>query len=377
MKWSIAAMVGGFAARVLCAPWPADLIARKHYVGGSGGNDFSFIAEEGETVDRIRIYKSGNLVGLRIYFSDGTENAIGNTDAESKEYKFDPSVSEQIKTLSLWGNGVGTRSGRIKFETTNGGSFDWGQDTSGQSEYPIDIGSGILVGLEGKAEKQIDKLAFIFLAPLAKVYYDDLKYTNFDARAGLTTKSLDEQIVRYSGVNATHLFTSTRLFEGSRTFTKSISSTLGFGAKYSAGVPEVAQVELSASWSITGTLESAKTEKWQRNIGWSVTIIVDSPAKEAVCTAKISEGKLDLEWTGTLNMIFDAGDGVEGFHWKGPARGRLDNIDSSKIEASCKRLSDNMPIEAVPAGTQPINTQPGNNRTFIGGGAARAPVRLH
>jgi len=367
MKWSLATLAA-FASSAIAAQWPEDMVNSLHFVGGDGGDDFSFIAEDGVTVDTIRVYKKSNLVGLRVIFSDGREEKIGNTDSQSQEYKFNAARSEHITAMSLWGNGVGTRTGRIKFETSTGGVFDFGQDTSGQSEFPIDVGSGILIGLAGKAASQIDNMAAVFLRPMIKVFYDDVKYADFDARAGLEVKSLDEQIARYEGVNVTHTFKSDRTFESSRTFSKSFSSTLGASAKFVAGVPEVSQVEVSTSWSITDASEHAETEKWTRNVGWSVVIPMDSPDDDAQCTAKISEGKLDLEWTGMLNMIVDAGDGVAGRTWRGPARGRITNIDSSRAEAACTRLTElGQPSQssAAPQATAPAK------RSYFGGGSLR------
>ncbi|KAH7018445.1 uncharacterized protein B0I36DRAFT_435753 [Microdochium trichocladiopsis] len=354
MKSSFILALAGLASRALAEVWPEDMVQPLHFVGGDGGDPFSFVADDGVTVDKIRVFRKNSLVGLRVEFSDGRIETIGNNDRESKEYKFDAALSEHITAMSLWGNGVGTRTGRIRFETNTGGVFDFGQNTDGQSEFPIEVGSGILIGLEGRAAKEIDNMAAVFLRPMVKVFYDDVVYKDFDARAGLEVKSLDEQVAKFDGVNVTHTFKSERVFDSTRSFSKTFSSTLGFGAKYVTGVPEVAQVELSTQWSMTAASEHTETERFQRNIGWSVTVPLDSPEDSSLCTAKISEGKLDLEWTGTLNLIVDAGDGVEGRHWRGPARGRMTNIDSSRTEAVCKKLSET------------------TKRAYIGGGSARA-----
>ncbi len=58
---------------------------------------------------------------------------------------------ECFTSLSLWGNGEGTRLGAIKFTTNQGVQFfakmtSWGLKT----EYPINIGSGFCLGVEGR-----------------------------------------------------------------------------------------------------------------------------------------------------------------------------------------------------------------------------------
>uniref|UniRef100_A0A3P9JCM3 Jacalin-type lectin domain-containing protein n=1 Tax=Oryzias latipes TaxID=8090 RepID=A0A3P9JCM3_ORYLA len=66
---------------------------------------------------------------------------------------------EQIKSLSLWGNGAGTRLGAIRIRTTLSQEFfpkmtKWNL----KKEYPIDVGSGICLGVLGKGGDDIDIL---------------------------------------------------------------------------------------------------------------------------------------------------------------------------------------------------------------------------
>ena len=88
-------------------------------------------------------------------------HVFGKPSGPYKEYKFTP--GELITSMSLWGNGAGTRLGAIKFRTDKGGDFfakmtSWGL----KQEYPIDV-SGACVGVIGRSGDDIDNMGFIFV----------------------------------------------------------------------------------------------------------------------------------------------------------------------------------------------------------------------
>lgn len=122
------------------------MLQPRHHIGGTSGAAFYTTGSDGVTVDKIRVYKKTNLVGIKTWFSDDGTAVVGREEHQSQEYTFDSARNEVVTKMSLWGNGKGTRTGRVRFETSTGGSFDWGQNTDGQSEYPMEVGSWILVG---------------------------------------------------------------------------------------------------------------------------------------------------------------------------------------------------------------------------------------
>ncbi|KXJ88100.1 hypothetical protein Micbo1qcDRAFT_207375 [Microdochium bolleyi] len=338
------------AASIVSASWPDDMLQSRHHIGGQGGAKFWTIGAEGVTVDRIRVYKKDSLVGIKTWFSDGGVSLVGSEDYTSHEYTFDSAKNEVITKMTLWGNGKGTRTGRLYFETSTGGKFDWGQNTDGQSEYPMNVGEGILVGWSGGAGKQIDKLSPIFLKKMLRVYYDDLKYSAFDKRDNLRTVSLDEVSFSSKDVTGGGEFKGKREFSSSASWTKTSGSTLGFGASFSAGVPEVAQVEVSTQWTISQESQTSGSKTWTRGLEWSRTPDLDvlkGTNNIISCTAEASEGTLDLDWTGTLNLVVDAGNGVAGRSWKGPARGRVSSVDVSKVHTDCKLIKKSSKREHV------------------------------
>ncbi|GBG87836.1 hypothetical protein CBR_g45992 [Chara braunii] len=139
-------------------------LAPVHLIGGNGGGDFYINgAHKGAILKRIRVWVGGWMIrGIEVQLSDGESQMFGSVDGGAREFTFQ--IGEKIAWLSLWGNGAGTRLGAIKFGTTHRREFfakmtDWGLKT----EYKMEVGSGICVGLQGKCGADIDCAGFLFI----------------------------------------------------------------------------------------------------------------------------------------------------------------------------------------------------------------------
>ncbi|KAG1937928.1 natterin-like protein [Pimephales promelas] len=124
-------------------------------IGGNGGDAFSFTGHNnGASLEKIGVWVGGwQVKAVKVWLSDGRVETFGQASGPYQEYKFTP--GECFTSLSLWGNGAGSRLGAIKFRTSLGKEFfvqmtSWGLKT----EYPIDVGSGMEVkaGVPGLAE---------------------------------------------------------------------------------------------------------------------------------------------------------------------------------------------------------------------------------
>lgn len=134
-----------------------------YIIGGNGGHDFSFTGVyNGSSLQKIWVWLGESQVkAVRARLTDGREETFGVPDGQYQEFEFNP--GELITSMSLWGNGVGTRLGAIKFSTNYPRSFfvkmtSWGLKT----EYPIDVGSGSCLGIEGRCGADIDCMGFLF-----------------------------------------------------------------------------------------------------------------------------------------------------------------------------------------------------------------------
>ncbi|KAL6464310.1 hypothetical protein MHYP_G00266270 [Metynnis hypsauchen] len=147
-------------------------------IGGQGGSAFKFNGIDcGATLEKMGVWAGGwQIKSIKIWLTNGRSMQFGNPgDGPYSEYTFKP--GEQITSLSLWGNGAGTRLGAIKFTTTLGGNFfpqmtSWGLKT----EYPMDIGSGICMGISGRSGSDIDCLGFIFINTIKSTVLTNMHY---------------------------------------------------------------------------------------------------------------------------------------------------------------------------------------------------------
>ncbi|KAI9926801.1 hypothetical protein ASPWEDRAFT_717301 [Aspergillus wentii DTO 134E9] len=157
----------------------------------------------------------------------------GKTAGDSKTPRFAP--GERCTDLSLWANGIGTRCGRIRIYTSEGQSFDWGMH-GGKDEYPIDVGSGILVGFCGEGGSDIDRLGALFIKPIRRIV-SSVDYGQLPpGRQGIQSIELDS----YQHVNKS---SSDLNWSWRKSVSKTSSQTL-----VAVGQLHIRHVHLRGSW---------------------------------------------------------------------------------------------------------------------------------
>uniref|UniRef100_A0A671S3N2 Jacalin-type lectin domain-containing protein n=1 Tax=Sinocyclocheilus anshuiensis TaxID=1608454 RepID=A0A671S3N2_9TELE len=147
-----------------------------------------------------------------------------------QEYAFKP--GERFTSLSLWGNGAGTRLGAIKFKTSESREFfakmtSWGL----KKEYPMDVGSGYCLGVVGRAGADIDSMGFMFLNAVQSTVLTNVNYPTINQ---LIPKVTVEEIKSLTYKNSSSI-TQKQTIETSKTITtKSLwSVTLSLMATFS------------------------------------------------------------------------------------------------------------------------------------------------
>uniref|UniRef100_A0A8C8IXF7 Jacalin-type lectin domain-containing protein n=1 Tax=Oncorhynchus tshawytscha TaxID=74940 RepID=A0A8C8IXF7_ONCTS len=115
------------------------MATRLQLIGGGGGSSFEFHGmDNGATLKEIGVAVEGWWVkAVRAELVDRRVATFGNSHTFN-EFEF--KLGERITKLSLWGNGVGTRLGAIKFTTSQNRQFfekitSWPLKT----EYPKDV----------------------------------------------------------------------------------------------------------------------------------------------------------------------------------------------------------------------------------------------
>uniref|UniRef100_A0A8C8F3T7 Jacalin-type lectin domain-containing protein n=1 Tax=Oncorhynchus tshawytscha TaxID=74940 RepID=A0A8C8F3T7_ONCTS len=145
-------------------------------IGGQGGSPFEFHGmNSGATLKKIGVAVEGwQVKAVRAELTDGEVATFGDANTFN-EFEF--KLGKRITKLSLWGNGAGTRLGAIKFTTSENRQFfekmtSWGLKT----EYTIDVGSGIGLGLQGRYGSDIDCMGFLFINTIKSSVLIDIKY---------------------------------------------------------------------------------------------------------------------------------------------------------------------------------------------------------
>ncbi|KAI4790691.1 hypothetical protein KUCAC02_034467 [Chaenocephalus aceratus] len=249
-------------------------------IGGNGGHSFSFTGESnGATLKQLNVWVGGSEPG------------------------------ECFTSLSLWGNGAGTRLGAIKFKTNHSGEFfakmtSWGLKT----EYPMDVGSGICFGVVGRCGSDIDCMGFMFLTAVQSTV---LMNVNYPTMSQLTPQVNVEEIKSITYDNNTTADQVNQI-ESSKKITKTSSWTVTnsmeatFSMEVSAGIPEV--IEVSTGFSFTmGTESSYHLENTDERTE-TVTFTIHVPAgKKVKADITIGRATIDLPYTGTVKITCNNG----------------------------------------------------------------------
>ncbi|XP_032834780.1 aerolysin-like protein [Petromyzon marinus] len=275
-----------------------------HTCGGQGGTDFTFDGRSnGATLEKIWVWVGGWQVKcVKAWLTNGTSAQYGSPLGSHSEFVFQP--GELFSSLSLWGNGAGTRLGAIKFKTSKGREFfvkmtDWGLKT----EYPIDIGSGICLGIVGKGGSDIDCMGFVFINSVKRSELINVTYPTLHREL---PKVQMEEIKSISYKNRGSV-PQTYKVETSKTVTKTSSWSIAnkleatVSISVTAGIPDV--VEVSSGFSFTVGTESTRgvenSESKTELLSFDVTV---PPGKTVAIDVNIGRAEIDLPYKGTVRM---------------------------------------------------------------------------
>ena len=280
-----------------------------HLIGDSTGNNGTEFDlrrfSQGRIVKRIGVHFDPKtcLRGISISYENGEQATTGTLQGSYSEITLEP--GETIRRASLWGNGVGTRTGRIWFETDGGRTFNAGRDTTGQDEFPITVGSGILAGFVGYSGVDIFLLGFVFIKPvrsteITNVEYilpsgdnivphalvSDARFSN-DQSSGTITWDFSNSVQRTSSV----------------TFTSSVTLEFSMSLSVSAGVPGIASVESGFSWRVGATQTWSRTNETVVTFAWNLGGSLQ-PGEEVTCSATCQYGSASVPYTANVRHVF-------------------------------------------------------------------------
>ncbi|XP_038842372.1 aerolysin-like protein [Salvelinus namaycush] len=272
-------------------------------IGGQGGSAFEFHGmNNGATLKKIGVAVEGwQVKAVRVELTDGRVATFGEANT-FKEFEF--KLGERITKLSLWGNGAGTRLGAIKFTTNENREFfekmtSWGLKT----EYTINVGSGICLGLQGRSGSDIDCMGFLFINTVKSSVLTDMEYPTLSLFKPQVTP---EHVKSVSHQNDTSLVLE-KSITYSKTLTKTSSwsirnkmeSTLNVSVK--AGIPDL--VEVTSGFSLTVGVEQSTSLQKTETITESGTINLKIPPGKTM-DVEITMGKanIDLDYRATVKV---------------------------------------------------------------------------
>ncbi|XP_033959875.1 aerolysin-like protein [Pseudochaenichthys georgianus] len=280
-----------------------------HTVGGNGGSSFSLTGEStGATLKQINVWVGESTVkAVQIFLTDGRDGVFGKRSGSSQEYIFEP--GECFTSLSLWGNGAGTRLGALQFKTNRSGEFfakmtSWGLKT----EYPIDVGSGICFGVTGMCGGDVDNMGFMFLNAVKKTVLMDVNYPTMSQVVPQVTVEEIKSIVYTNNTSADQenkIESSKKITKmSSWTVTNRMEATLSI--EVSAGIPEVMDVKTGFSMTV-GTESSYHLENTDERTE-TVSFTIRVPAgKKVKADITIGRAAINLPYTGTVKITCNNG----------------------------------------------------------------------
>ncbi|XP_036415512.1 aerolysin-like protein [Colossoma macropomum] len=311
-----------------------------HYmIGGKGGNAFDFNGiDNGSTLQKIWVWVGGwQIRGIRVWLTDGRSMEFGQRNGNYSEFKFND--GERFASLSLWGNGAGTRLGAIKFKTSHDREFfakmtDWGLKT----EYPINIGCGICIGVKGRSGHDIDCLGFRFIDIIKSAELTNVSYPTLTAvkpcvsieEIKSTSYQNESSIMQEYEIKTSKTITTT----SSWSVTNKMEHT--FSIKVKAGIPGI--VEASTGYRFTTGTESTyslqNSEEKEEELSFSIQV---PPGKTSDVRITISRATMDLPYTGTVKITCRDGN-VLHFQTSGTFRGIMYTNANVVVKESAAQL---------------------------------------
>ena len=150
-----------------------ELIQQSVIVGGSGGEQFDGDQfEEFSRDETTGIYKYFHAVeaveawygkkaicGIQLTFTDALKMLFGKKEGICYGgIDLDYDNGEYIKSISLWSNLAGTKCGGFQLKTNTGKDYFPRITTCLAREHIVDVGAGILIGVFGRHNSDIDAL---------------------------------------------------------------------------------------------------------------------------------------------------------------------------------------------------------------------------
>lgn len=184
----------------------------------------------------ITSYSNGNVIrGLQFQYSNGAIRNYGAGFNSQPSGSITLGQGEIFTSGWLAGDGVGTRLGKMHFETNKNQKIDFGY-SNGRS-VTLDVAGGVLIGATGYCNTDIDNLGLLFLqAQVSHVAISNYRFDNDPATNGppLTAQTLDKVYFYNEDLQGTGSFTFTgnKVASNSNQWSQTTTGTFGTHADF-------------------------------------------------------------------------------------------------------------------------------------------------
>lgn len=290
-------------------------------IGSQAGPAFAFTGDKtGASLEKIWVWVGESQIkAVRAWLSDGKEQTFGVPSGQQQEYMFTP--GECFTSLSLWDSGAGTYLGGIKFKTNMGGHFFAKISHPLKTEYSIDVGSGLCLGIAGRSDKEINSMGFMFLNAVQSAVLSNVIYPTINQL--IPNVAMEEiKSIFYenkTSANKQQKIEASKKVMKTSSWSKSNSLTSTFCVGVKAGVPFVKGVPTGFSIS-TGAENTLAVEKIEEGIETLTTTVDVPPQMKATVDISIGKATFDLPYTGTMKITCMNGSVLQ-YETKGQCKG--------------------------------------------------------
>lgn len=283
-----------------------DYFTEQTYSGGSGGNPFNFVKEDGAVLKKIETWQHDTMIrGVKVTMTDRTSFLAGSKSGSYS--RFELQAGETITRLNIQRSGDGTRPrlGAIWLKTSK--NRDWGVFSrwlSGNTQHWVEVGSGLCCGIFGCDGSDVDSLGMAMLRDIKEATMEDVAYPNLDLRVVSSNPTF---IKKQTFDNRTGSTTQSGSLELTEKVTKvktwSTTNSIEIGAEYTvkAGIPKVAEVEATSSWTVSSasTQESSTEESTTITYKWPVNVPI---GKKLVAEGRVWQDEIECEFEATMKV---------------------------------------------------------------------------
>ncbi|KAM9456936.1 aerolysin-like protein isoform 1-T2 [Clarias gariepinus] len=309
-------------------------------VGGEGGGPFEFNGtENGSTLKKFWVWLGDwQVKAMKFSLTDGQSKQFGIPDGEATEFIFED--GEHFSSLSLWASGNGTRLAAIKFKTTHSREFyvrmkKWVL----YPEVPVDVASGICMGIKGRSGLDIDCLGFMFVNTIKSTKLTDVVYPTLNE---VMPKVNFRELKLMTYQNNTSITKEYKIETSEKIIQKSSWSVTGklevtFSLEVNAGIPLIAKSNSNNQFElgVAGSYASETSKEKMELYSFPVKV---SPYKTMDAVITLGEATVDLPINGKVTITCHNG-GVLEFKTSGTYKGVTYTTGNVAVNESTKTLS--------------------------------------